>query len=198
MGRVTEIGSGSQTVGRSPPQFRHLFQPPELVGIADRVDPGDPAILDHQTHRGGSPPMRTRKPGIPLSQAVVNEMRDLAARARSAASFSNPVTGFRSSRHHPAAIGDQYHIRGEHLHQSLHVAGGHGSHELLYDCLMLGWVHLHPRPPRGYVLARTVRDLPDRGRGLAHYLRRSRGKGSRTPRAAQTQPARPARASPAR
>jgi hypothetical protein len=36
--------------------------------------------------------------------------------------------------------------------------------------LLLGSVHLHPRPPRRDVLAGTVRDLPDRGRGLAHHL----------------------------
>ena len=41
----------------------------------------------------------------------------------------------------------------------------------LLECrLLLGPVHLHPRPPRRDVLAGTVRDLPDRGRGLAHDL----------------------------
>ena len=32
--------------------FRRLFQPTQLVRIADGVDPGDQVILDHQTHRG--------------------------------------------------------------------------------------------------------------------------------------------------
>ena len=37
---------------RSPSRFRRLFQPTQLVRIADGVDPGDQVILDHQTHRG--------------------------------------------------------------------------------------------------------------------------------------------------
>jgi hypothetical protein len=45
-----------------------------------------------------------------------------------------------------------------------------GRHELLDGGLLLGSVHLHPWPPRRDVLAGTVRDLPYRGRGLAHHL----------------------------
>src|SRR5215204_2503277 len=39
------------TVGPSPPQLHHLFQPPQLVRVADRVDAGDPALSDHQADR---------------------------------------------------------------------------------------------------------------------------------------------------
>jgi hypothetical protein len=39
--------------GRLPLQFRHLSQPSQLFWVADGVDPGDPAVLDHQTDRGG-------------------------------------------------------------------------------------------------------------------------------------------------
>src|SRR4028119_1657425 len=45
------ISCHAATVGPSPPQLRHLFQPPQLVRVADRVDAGDPAVLDHEGDR---------------------------------------------------------------------------------------------------------------------------------------------------
>src|ERR671910_2267075 len=48
---LPEISCHAATVGPSPPQLRHLFQPPQLVRVADRVDAGDPAVRDHQADR---------------------------------------------------------------------------------------------------------------------------------------------------
>src|ERR671912_84852 len=45
------ISCHAATVGPSPPQLRHLFQPPQLVRVAHRVDAGDPAVRDHHADR---------------------------------------------------------------------------------------------------------------------------------------------------
>src|ERR687890_108843 len=45
------ISCHAATVGPSPPQLRHLFQPPQLVRVAHRVDAGDPPLRDPQADR---------------------------------------------------------------------------------------------------------------------------------------------------
>jgi hypothetical protein len=98
-------------------QFRHLFQPSQLVWVADGVDPGDQVILDHQTHR--SVVASDIEPGA--GHAVepggrryqVGEVRHAGQERHHPL---GPDERLPSSRHQAATIGDQHHIRGKHFH----------------------------------------------------------------------------------
>src|SRR3712207_6085465 len=45
----------SRVSNPSPPQLRHLFEPPQLARVADSVDAGDPAVLDREGDRRVEP-----------------------------------------------------------------------------------------------------------------------------------------------
>src|ERR1019366_2812309 len=123
-----------QTVGSSPSQLRYLFQPPELVRVADRVDAGDPAALEHEGDRGAQLAGRV-DPG--RDRAVEQQRGDLRAERelREAGQERRyPLTALDrvpGRGRQASAVRDQDDIRREHVHQGLQVTCGEGEEESL-------------------------------------------------------------------
>jgi MFS transporter, DHA2 family, methylenomycin A resistance protein len=110
--------------GRSPPQFGYLVEPCQLVRVRDRVDRGDPAVLDSQAHRGGlaigSEP-GARHPVEP--HACRREVVELPHEGQQRHHLPDSDDWLGYGLHHTTAVGDQHHVGGEHLHQRVQVPG---------------------------------------------------------------------------
>ena len=162
----------TQSSLRSAAELGLLVQPGELVRVAHRVDAGDPAVLDDEADRrvelaAEVDPAGDRAVEPHGADHRVGRERREAGEQRRHRRGRRPDAGprpprrrrrrpaRRRARARPSGPARRRSDRGE---------------EPVDDLLLLGAVDLHPRSPRGHVLARAVRDLPDRRRRLADRL----------------------------
>src|SRR3954447_16343233 len=140
---------------RATGELRLLVQTGELVRVPHREDPRDPPLLDHDADDRGAAHLVL---DLHTEAAVEPDRRDRGIDgdrwegAQKVDHLLHADHGHAHGLRDPAAVGEEHHVRGEDVHQALHVSSRHRGNEPFHHLLLLGAVDPHPWPSRGDVL----------------------------------------------